>query len=60
MNFRYLTVFVADVARTLAFYDAAFGLRATFVHDRATTPSSIQAGPSSPSAPSAVARGRRR
>ena len=33
MTFRYLTVFVADVARTLAFYEAAFGLRATFVHD---------------------------
>jgi lactoylglutathione lyase len=33
MTFRYLTVFVTDVARTLAFYDAAFGLRASFVHD---------------------------
>ena len=33
MKFRYLTVFVDDVARTLAFYDAVFGLRASFVHE---------------------------
>jgi lactoylglutathione lyase len=33
MKFRYLTVFVDDVARTLAFYEAALGLRASFIHD---------------------------
>jgi catechol 2,3-dioxygenase-like lactoylglutathione lyase family enzyme len=33
MTFRYTTVFVADVKRTLAFWEAAFGLRPGFVHD---------------------------
>ena len=33
MTFRYLTVFVADVKRTLAFWEAAFGARPGFVHD---------------------------
>jgi catechol 2,3-dioxygenase-like lactoylglutathione lyase family enzyme len=33
MTFRYLTVFVADVTRTLAFWEAAFGLRSAFVHE---------------------------
>jgi catechol 2,3-dioxygenase-like lactoylglutathione lyase family enzyme len=33
MTFRYVTVFVADVGRTLAFWEAAFGLRPAFVHE---------------------------
>ena len=33
MTFRYTTVFVADVKRTLGFWEAAFGLRPAFVHD---------------------------
>ena len=32
MKFRYTTLFVADLPRALAFYEAAFGLRAGFVH----------------------------
>jgi len=33
MKFRYATLFVADVPRALAFYEAAFGLTASFVHE---------------------------
>jgi lactoylglutathione lyase len=33
MNYRYTTIFVADVGRTLAFWKAAFGVDAEFVHD---------------------------
>ena len=33
MKFRYLTLFVADLKRTLAFYERAFGFRPEFVHD---------------------------
>jgi lactoylglutathione lyase len=33
MNYRYTTIFVADVTRTLAFWKAAFGVDAAFVHE---------------------------
>lgn len=33
MKLRYLTLFVRDLRRTLAFYEQAFGLRAGFIHD---------------------------
>ncbi len=33
MTFRYTTLYVADLKQTLAFYEAAFGLPAAFVHD---------------------------
>jgi lactoylglutathione lyase len=33
MTFRYTTLYVSDLKKTLSFYDAAFGLRAAFVHD---------------------------
>jgi lactoylglutathione lyase len=33
MKFRYATLDVADLARTLDFYDQAFGLRPDFAHD---------------------------
>ncbi|HVV52303.1 MAG TPA: VOC family protein [Polyangia bacterium] len=33
MKLRYLTLFVADLPRTLAFYERAFGLTVSFAHD---------------------------